>query len=38
MIGFIITGQGAYAPGIHGAMEMNYSVKQEKVKGNSFFT
>lgn len=31
MIGFIITGHGAYAPGIHGAMEM-ITGKQEKVK------
>lgn len=31
MIGFIITGHGTYAPGIHGAMEM-ITGKQEKVK------
>ena len=31
MIGFIITGHGAYAPGIHGTMEM-ITGKQEKVK------
>lgn len=36
MIGFIITGHGTYAPGIHGAMEM-ITGKQEKVKVILFY-